>query len=72
MGARRGGGARVGRRAPPRKKEVFWLYWGPFCYFLLHGGCLFLGLPPPPTKISAGAQDCKEVSRACSPEILFV
>ena len=56
---------------PPEKKEVFWLYWGPFCYFLLHGGCLFLGLPPPPTKISAGAHDCKEVSRAYSPEIFL-
>ena len=45
--------------------------WGPFCYFLLHGGGLFLGLPPPPTKISAGAHDCKEGSRACSPEIFL-
>ena len=27
--------------------------WVPFCYFLLHGGGLFMGLPPPPTKISA-------------------
>ena len=41
--------------------------WGPFCYFLLHGGGLFLGLPPP-AKISAGAHDCKEGSRACSPK----
>ena len=23
-------------------------FWGPFCYFLLHGGDRFLGLPPPP------------------------
>ena len=44
--------------------------WGPFCYFLLHGG-FFLGLPTPPTKISAGAHDCKEDSRACSPEIFL-
>ena len=45
--------------------------WGPFRYFLLHGGGLFLGSspPPPPTKISAGAHDCKEGSRACFPEI---
>ena len=41
--------------------------WGPFRYFLLHGGGLFC--PPPPTKISAGAHDCKEGSRACFPEI---
>ena len=28
--------------------------WGHFCYFLLHGGGLFLGLPPPPpTKMLA-------------------
>ena len=47
-------------------------FWGPFCYFLLHSGGLFLGLPPPPpTKISAGAHDCKEGSRACSPEIFL-
>ena len=26
---------------------------------------------PPPTKISAGAHDCKEGSRACSPEIFW-
>ena len=45
--------------------------WGPFRYFLLHGGGLFLNLPPPPTKISAGAHDCKEGSRACSPEIFL-
>ena len=45
--------------------------WGPFCYFLLHGGGLFWACPPPPTKISAGAHDCKEGSRACSPEIFL-
>ena len=45
--------------------------WGPFRYFLLHGGGLFLACPPPPTKISAGAHDCKEGSRACSPEIFL-
>ena len=93
-----GGGARVGRRPPPRKKEVFCLYWGPFCYFFfiwgpfcyvflilgafsLCGGlfatfyfmveAFFWACPPPPTQISAGAHDCKEGSRACSPEIFL-
>ena len=48
------------------------MMWGPFCYFSLHGGGLFLSLPPPPpTKISAGAHDCKEGSRAFSPEIFL-
>ena len=42
-----------------------------FCYFyFMGGGGIFLGLPPT-TKISADAHDCKEDSRACSPEILF-
>ena len=45
--------------------------WGPFRYFLLHGGGLFFGFAPPPTKISAGAHDCKEGSRACSPEFFL-
>ena len=27
--------------------------------------------PPPPTEIAAGAHDCKEVSRAFSPEIFL-
>ena len=92
--------ARVGRRPPPPPKKTenfFWLYWGPFCYFLFIwgpfcyvflilgafsqcGGLLLLftswcsGLfwaCPPPTKISAGAHDCKEGSRACSPEIFL-
>ena len=42
--------------------------WGPFRYFLLHGGGLFLGFPPPPTNFFAGARDCKKGSRACSRE----
>ena len=91
--------ARVGRRPPPLEhKKVFWLYWGPFCYFffiwgpfcyvfLLFGsfsscgslfatfyfmvGASFWACPPPPTKISAGATDCKEVSRACYPKIFL-
>ena len=45
--------------------------WGPFRYFLVHGGGFFWACPPP-TKISAGAHDCKEGSRACSPEIFCV
>ena len=49
--------------------------WGPFCYFYFMGGgggvgWTFFGLAPP-TKISAGAHDCKEGSRACSPEIVL-
>ena len=31
----------------------------------------FLGFTPPPTKISAGAHDCNEGSRACSPEMFL-
>ena len=49
--------------------------WGPFRYFLLHGGGLFWACPPPrPTKNFAGAHDCKEGSRAaraCSREKLL-
>ena len=50
---------------------TFFSFWGPFCYFLLHGGGLFSGLPPPPTKTSAGTHDCKEGSRAYSREIFL-
>ena len=39
---------------------LFTSWWGPF-----------FGLAPPPTKISAGAFDCKEGSRACSPGIFL-
>ena len=68
-------------------KKVFGLYWGPFfiwgplCYvFLISGGLfatfyfmvgVFFWACPPPAKISAGAHDCKEGSRACSPEIFL-
>ena len=45
--------------------------WVPFCYFLLYGGGLFLGLPPPPYENFCGTHDCKEGSRACSPEIFL-
>ena len=37
-------------------------------YFMVKA---FFGLTPPPTKISASAHDCKEGSRACSPEIFL-
>ena len=66
---------------PPRRKKFFGLYWGPFCYVFLILGAFwllfiswcrpFFGLAPPPTKISAGAHDCKEGSRACSPEFFL-
>ena len=36
--------------------------WGHFCYFILHGGGIFLSLPPPPYE-DAGAHDCKVGSR---------
>ena len=39
---------------------TFTSWWGPF-----------LGLPFHPTKISVGAHDCKEGSRACSREIFL-
>ena len=64
---------------------TFSSYGGIFCYVFLILGALspcgdlfatfyfmveaFFGIPPPPTKISAGAHDCKEGSRACFPEI---
>ena len=50
---------------------TFFSFWVPFGYFLFHGVGLFLGLPPLPTKLSAGAHDCKEGSRACSPEFFL-
>ena len=52
---------------------TFFSFCGPFHHvgaFLLHGGGLFWACPPP-TKISAGAHDCKEGSRACSPKIVL-
>ena len=58
----------------------FFFIWEPFCYVFLILGAFwllfiswcrpFFGLPPPPTKISAGAHDCKE--RACSPKFFCV
>ena len=56
---------------------TFFSFWGPFhhvgAFSLLFTSWWrpFLGLPPPPTKISAGAHDCKEGSRACSPEFFL-
>ena len=66
----------------------FFFIWGPFCFvFLILGafslcGCLLLftswwepfwAYPsPPPKKISAGAHDCKEGSRACSRKFFCV
>ena len=44
---------------------------GIFATFYFMVGALFWACPPPPTKISAGAHDCKEGSRACSPEIIL-
>ena len=41
---------------------LFTSWWRPFFW-----ACP----PPPPTKISAGAHDCKEGSRACSREIFL-
>ena len=49
-------------------------FWGPFhhggpFYFMVG---VFFGLAPaPPKKISVGARDCKEGSKACSPEIFL-
>ena len=61
--------------------RFFFFIWGPFCYVFLILGAFwllfiswcrpFFGLAPPPTKISAGAHDCKEGSRACSPYIFL-
>ena len=45
-------------------------FGGLFATFYFMVGTFF-GLAPPPTKISAGAHDCKEGSRACSPEIFL-
>ena len=56
---------------------TFFSFWGPFhhvgAFSLLFTSWWrpFLGLAPPPTKISACAHDCKEGLRACSPEIFL-
>ena len=57
---------------------TFFSFWGPFhhvgVFSLLFTSWRrpFFGIPPPrPTKISAGAHDCKEGSRACSREIFL-
>ena len=60
---------------------LLFLHMGAFLLRFSHFGDLFatfyfmvgafFGLAPPPTKISAGAHDCKEGSRACSLEIFL-
>ena len=50
---------------------TFFLFLGGFLLLVTSWWGTFLGLPPPPTKISAGAHDCKEGSRACSPEFIL-
>ena len=60
---------------------LLFLHMGAFLLRFCHFGCLlatfyfrvyrpFFGLAPP-SKISAGAHDCKDGSRACSPEIFW-
>ena len=49
---------------------TFFSFWVPFGYFYFMV-MAFFGLAPHPTKISAGAHDCKEGSRACSPEMFL-
>ena len=49
---------------------TFFSFLVPFGYFLFHGVGLFWACPLP-TKISVGAHDCKEGSKACSPEIFL-
>ena len=44
---------------------------GLFATFYFMVGVFFWACPQPPAKISAGAHDCKEGSRACSPEIFL-
>ena len=53
-------------------RSLFFI-WGPFCYFYFMVGAFFCACPPPPPpmKISEGTHDCKEGSRACSPEIFL-
>ena len=86
--AGRGGKSRPSPPPPFEKRKffgyivglfaTFFSFWRPFhhvgTFLLLFTSWWrpFLGLPPPPTKISAGAHDCKEGSRACSPEIFCV
>ena len=45
---------------------------GAFLLYCISWWRPFFGLAPPPSmKISAGAHDCKEGSRACSPELFL-
>ena len=79
-----GGEARVGRRHPPPSKipkkffgnveglfATFFLFLGAFSPLFTSWWGPFMGLPPPPTKILLSTHDCKEGSRACSPEIFL-
>ena len=50
---------------------TFFSFWGAFSLLFTSWWGPFLGLPPPPTKISAGAHDSKEGSRAYSPEMFL-
>ena len=56
---------------------TFFSFWGPshhvgaFLLLFTSWWKPFFGLARPPTKISAGAHDCKEGSRACSPEFFL-
>ena len=45
--------------------------WGPFCYFLLHGGGLFLGLPPPLLKFLRAPMIARRVQEH-DPQKFFV
>ena len=47
------------------------MMWGSFCYTFHFMVGAFFWASPPPTKISAGTHDCKEGSRAFSPEIFL-
>ena len=49
---------------------LFTMHVGAFLLLFTSWWRPFLGLPPP-TKTSAGAHDCKEGSRVCSPEIFL-
>ena len=49
---------------------LFFSFWVPFGYFLFHG-VGFFGLASSPYENFTAAHDCKEGSRACSPEIFL-
>ena len=47
-------------------------FWGPFCYFLLHGGVFFWACPLPPTKISAAPMIARRVREHASRKFFCV